>query len=771
MSVKDQTIEPQATGGVGLAPGPGPVEAADAQADGNGAAPPRPSLLSLVEERDRRTEETGHYFGITELTLKESDPIRYERFYSRLHAIMISAYEVSRYVTASPGSREMGEVLWCLLTPEGDSLAISPGFFSHGPASGRVCIRWMAEHGYDRNPGIRDGDVFVTDDGEAAGAPHPGDTYTYVPIVVDDTLVGWTFGINHIVETGAALAGSWPSYNADTFADGFVVPPIKTGENLVQFTWWEQMWLRRTRTGVLNNLDDKMRLSGCAMVHDEIHRLIGEFGMDYYMRAIREVIEETHRAVRDNVKTTSIPGRYDTAAFRSVNYKGLMPLYEHANRDHLITIRQRLLIDGDGNVNAHMDGTSHWDYHAFNGFPGGADCAFYMAMINCFGYNTKPTSGVVMVCKSHYPLGSVYNPGTLEPSFANIWAHANMLNTCGFTSILRSFYARGFVEEALMVEADWEGIQGEGVLPDGTTYGMVDFTGVGGHAQGAYSFRDGMPLGFAQWTQLPNIGNTEEWEQLLPGAIYLGRGLIPGFCGAGRHRGGVGQGLLMWILDQGRVTMSRAGSGTAYTTFTSQGMSGAFPAPNSVQVTARGTNSVDLVKQGIALPRNGVELMKMAKDGLLEVDRLETWRYDMPPLEFHEGDLLATHSGASGGWGDPLERDPELALEDVRQGWIDPVYTEGMYGVVARSSGEDWELDEQATAARREAILRERREQSVPVSEFWREERKVHLEEDRLIEPISYMYARMVCETYDIVGELREFWRLDDATEAEEGIS
>lgn len=749
------------------------IETAPVVTDGGTAEPPpssRPSLLNVVQERDRLTEQTGHYYGVTEFTLRERDPILYERFYSRLHAIMIAAYEVSRYVTASPGSREMGEVLWCLLTPEGDSLAISPGFFSHGPASGRTCIRWMAEHRYDENPGIQDGDVFVTDDGDAAGSPHPGDTYTYVPIAIDGTLVGWAMGINHIVETGAALAGSWPTYNADTFADGFVVPPIKTGEDLVQYTWWEQMWLRRTRTGVLNNLDDKMRLSGCAMVHDEIHKLVAEFGLDYYMRAIREVIEETHQAVRDNVRTTSIPGRYDTAGFRVCKYKGMMPLYEHADKDQLIHIRQRLLIDGDGTVVANMDGTSRWDYHAFNGYPGGADVAFYMAMINCFGYNTKPTSGVVLACYSKYPLGCVYNPGTIHASFSNIWAHSNILNTLGFTSILRSFYSRGFVEEALMVEADWEGIQGEGTLPDGSHYGMVDFTGVGGHAQGAYSFRDGIPLGFAQWTQLPNIGNAEEWEYLLPGSIYIGRGLIPGFCGHGRHRGGVGQGMLMWVLNQGRLTMSRAGSATAFTTFTCQGMSGAYPAPCSVQVSARGTNTLELVQQGIALPRNGLELVQMAHDGVLEVDRLETWRYDMPPRAFGEGDLLATHSGASGGWGDPLERDPELAMTDIRQSWVDAEFTKNLYGVVAHRDADSWQLDEEATTARRDAIRQERIEKSVPAAEFWREERKLHLN-GGLIEPIEYMYSRLVCETFDIEAELNEFWRLETSTGVQGGDS
>lgn len=439
----------------------------------------RESLLSLVEERDRLTEETGHYYGVTKLSLKESDPIRYERFYSRLHASLIAAYEVSRYVAASPGAREMGEILWALLTPEGDALVISPGFFSH-VNSGRVAVRFMADHHYDDNPGIRDGDVFVTDDGESGGAPHPGDTYTYVPIIHDDTLVGWAMGINHIMEAGAPVAGSWPEYGVDTFWDGFVVPPIKTGENLQQFTWWEQMWLRRTRAGAMNNLDDKMRLSGCALLHKEMHRIIDEIGIDYYMRAIREVIEETALAVRDNIRNTSIPGRYDGVGFRALKYKGLMPLAHHADKDHMIHVRQRLVIHGDGSLVASMDGSSHWDYHAFNGYPGGADVAFYLGMVNCFGYNTYPTSGISIPCRAKYPRGSVYNPDTIVASYSNIWAQSMIMNTLGFNAVTRSFYARGFLEEALAADSDWEGIQGEGVLLDGTPYGMTNFEGVGG---------------------------------------------------------------------------------------------------------------------------------------------------------------------------------------------------------------------------------------------------------------------------------------------------
>jgi acetone carboxylase, alpha subunit len=135
------------------------------------------TLREQIAERDRMIEETGHYYGVNEFHLREEDPLKYERFYSRIHSTVLAAREVARYVAASPGGCEMGESLWVLTTPEGDSLAISLGFFSH-IASFPVAIRHMADEGFDENPGIKDADVFSTDDGLTGGAPHPGDTYT-----------------------------------------------------------------------------------------------------------------------------------------------------------------------------------------------------------------------------------------------------------------------------------------------------------------------------------------------------------------------------------------------------------------------------------------------------------------------------------------------------------------------------------------------------------------------------------------------------------------
>ena len=70
-----------------------------------GPAVTRPTLRQMIATRDRLTADTGHYYGVTELTLRDADPIKYERFYAKLHSAVLAARESARFVAASPGSR------------------------------------------------------------------------------------------------------------------------------------------------------------------------------------------------------------------------------------------------------------------------------------------------------------------------------------------------------------------------------------------------------------------------------------------------------------------------------------------------------------------------------------------------------------------------------------------------------------------------------------------------------------------------------------------
>jgi N-methylhydantoinase B len=54
-----------------------------------------------------------------------------------------------------------------------------------------------------------------------------------------------------------------------------------------------------------------------------------------------------------------------------------------------------------------------------------------------------------------------------------------------------------------------------------------------------------------------------------------------------------------------------------------------------------------------------------------------------------EGDRILVSTPGGGGYGDPLERDPELVLRDVRRGYIDAAAARALYGVVLRDDAVD----------------------------------------------------------------------------------
>lgn len=68
------------------------------------------------------------------------------------------------------------------------------------------------------------------------------------------------------------------------------------------------------------------------------------------------------------------------------------------------------------------------------------------------------------------------------------------------------------------------------------------------------------------------------------------------------------------------------------------------------------------------------------------------------------GETVMSFSAGGGGYGDPLERDPQLVLEDVIEGWISPDRARWEYGVVLEGDLDRWEtiaVSEPATKSER----------------------------------------------------------------------
>ena len=60
-------------------------------------------------------------------------------------------------------------------------------------------------------------------------------------------------------------------------------------------------------------------------------------------------------------------------------------------------------------------------------------------------------------------------------------------------------------------------------------------------------------------------------------------------------------------------------------------------------------------------------------------------------------------SPGGGGWGNPLEREPERVRWDVIEGFVTPEMARDRYGVVLRT---DQSIDAEATAAKRRELAR-----------------------------------------------------------------
>ena len=159
------------------------------------------ALRAMLEESEQLFGETGRYFRLDRLELKESDPIRYEKIFSKLRGGLVNARETAMNVSASPIVKEIGELCFALYTPEGDSIALSTGIIVHVHTMSDA-IKYMIRNDYEENPGIAAGDIFANND-PFIGDVHNGDVQTLVPVFWEGEIVGWAGGVTHEIDIGA----------------------------------------------------------------------------------------------------------------------------------------------------------------------------------------------------------------------------------------------------------------------------------------------------------------------------------------------------------------------------------------------------------------------------------------------------------------------------------------------------------------------------------------------------------------------------------------
>jgi N-methylhydantoinase B len=125
-------------------------------------------------------------------------------------------------------------------------------------------------------------------------------------------------------------------------------------------------------------------------------------------------------------------------------------------------------------------------------------------------------------------------------------------------------------------------------------------------------------------------------------------------------------------------------------------------APNT-RVTARNRDRTRFSSWGVLGGKAGSHSRFVLNPGTNREENLG----NVDILTIGPGDVVHIGSGGSGGWGDPLERDPAAVLWDVQRGFVSVGAAETSYGVILQ----DGAVDADATARRRADLARERPKQ------------------------------------------------------------
>jgi N-methylhydantoinase B len=239
--------------------------------------------------------------------------------------------------------------------------------------------------------------------------------------------------------------------------------------------------------------------------------------------------------------------------------------------------------------------------------------------------------------------------------------------------------------------SQWPATIFRGIDQWGERYGYLLVDPIGG-AIGAFSTQDGISTGGQSRTPICKLPNIEHTEQSFP-LLFLYRKEVADSGGAGKFRGGLSAESCFIPHNTDKITQDTLSSGNAIPTST--GMMGGYP----------GTpNRYRFIRDSDILERLG--RCEMVEDTADVRGTEVTLQLRQENFQQHPADVYAVVWTAAGGFGDPMDRDPQHVLDDWLNGAVTLVAAGGIYGVVIDDRTAT--LDLKASKALREATRRNR---------------------------------------------------------------
>lgn len=720
------------------------------------------SGMTLKQHRDailERTQSTGYYNGLEKLEFRDSDPIRYEKLFSKLRGGLVHARETAKKIAASPIVEQEGELCFTLYNAAGDCILTSTGIIIHVGTMG-AAIKYMIENNWEANPTINPGDMFTTNDC-AIGNVHPCDIATIVPIFWAGKLIGWVGGVTHVIDTGAVTPGSMSTGQTQRFGDGYMITCRKTGINDEPLRDWLHESQRSVRTPKYWILDEKTRIAGCHMIRELVEEVIRADGLEAYDKFSQEVIEEGRRGLMSRIKAMTLPGKYRKVSFVDVPFKheDIQVSNAFAKLDSIMHSPVEMTIKPDGKWRLDFEGASRWGWHTFNAHQVAFTSGIWVMMSQTLVPTQRINDGAYFATEFHLPKGTWCNPDDRRTGHAYAWHFLVSGWAALWRGLSQSYFSRGYLEEVNAGNANTSNwLQGGGINQDGEIHAVNSFE-ASSCGTGACAVKDGLNHAAAIWNPEGDMGDIEIWEMAEP-LLYLGRNVKTNSGGYGKYRGGCGFETLRMVWNAQDWTMFFMGNGYMNSDW---GMMGGYPSATGYRFEAHNTGLKERIAIGDSLPLGG-DIDPSAPDYERHLDATAVVKRDKQCMTtedcYDNHDLYLNYLRGGPGFGDPIDREISAIENDLNQKFLLPEFAEKVYGAVFTQDAKGvFSIDADLTKQRRTEIRKERLARALPTREWMKEERERIINKHAAVQ-VQHMFATSFGLSEKFTKEFKDFWNL-----------
>ncbi len=471
-----------------------------------------------------------------------------------------------------------------------------------------------------------DGDVFINND-PYAGGTHLPCVFVVMPVLYRGELVAFTCSVLHHLDIGGKTPGSMVADATEIYQEGIIIPPMKL---------YEQERLNEPLVNLLKNnvrtsdsfVGDLMaEVAACHIGRQRFLEVLDQYGKDTVITYLGELLDRTEALTREGIG--AIPdGEYTFTDY--MDNDGI-------ELDKLFNVAVKLRVEGS-EVEVNFENSSAQTRGPTNLMPSDAlTCVAYVMRL-MVDPSLANNSGYYRPIKLVLPEGSVVNPR--RPAPLSLRSHTmHRIVDALMGALVKALLGKMPAASGGAIQA-WNLGGLDPVTGKPWVYMEVNWPG-----SGARPSKDGIDC-IAIHFGITKNNPVEATEAEFPLRVMRYR-YRQDSGGAGEYRGGLG------IERVVQLTRGEAfGSSRSERHYTSPwGLYGGLPG----------------ARWGVKVVQSSGEIVDSPSKS---------------SIYMRAGDELHVLTGGGGGYGDPLDRDPEHVLLDALDGKVSVEAASELHGVV-----------------------------------------------------------------------------------------